>query len=91
MKRSVDKKPIKFPDYNFFLQDQVEKRGSKISFNRVEEVQEYEKEAAIKDDQNLIGRKSFTMKPNKLRETAEKSPSAINNLMAKISQTFATK
>merc|ERR1712168_583114 len=71
--------------------DQIEKQGSRISFNRVEEVQEYEKEAAIKDDQNLIGRKSFTMKPNKLRETAEKSPSAINNLMAKISQTFATK
>ena len=74
-----------------FLQDEIQKRGSKISFNHVEEVQEYEKEAAIKDDQNLIGRKSFTMKPNKLRETVEKSPSAISNLMTKISQTFSTK
>ena len=57
----------------------------------MEEVQEYEKEAAIKDDENLIGRKSFTIIPDKLRDSAQKSPSAIGNLVAKISQTFSTK
>ena len=56
----------------------------------MEEVQEYEKEAAIKDDENLIGRKSFTIVPDKLRDSKDKtkSPSAIGLLIGKISQTF---
>merc|ERR1712131_9378 len=89
--RKVSKLSFGGDDVRFYEKDQIEKRGSKISFNRVEEVQEYEKETAIKDDENLIGRKSFTIIPDKLRNSADKSPSAISNLIAKISQTFSTK